>query len=188
MRFRHMTPSRRECVVGLTLVELLVVIAIVAILAAVGVPSFIDLLQNSRTRGATDTLAASMRAVQAEATKRNRLMTLAVQGSGTSTWCWGVVEGGTACNCSTAPAACVVDGGSTVTTSDGFSGVAMSATDATFGFNPVRNTVALPTSTAEGSVTFSALNRSGRVVVTTGGQIRMCSPSGTLGAYPTCSP
>jgi type IV fimbrial biogenesis protein FimT len=67
---------------GFTLVELLVTIAIVAILAAVAVPSFTQMVANSRIGGAANTLQVALLKARSEALKRNCSIT--VRRTGTS--------------------------------------------------------------------------------------------------------
>jgi len=71
---------------GLTLVELLVTLTVLAILAAIGIPSFVKSIERSRLVGAADNLIANIRHAQAEATKRNIPIQVAFTGSGTANW------------------------------------------------------------------------------------------------------
>ncbi len=60
---------RRQC--GFNLVEMVVAIAILAILAAVAVPSFTQMIQNSRIRTAAESIQNGLQVARAEAVKRN---------------------------------------------------------------------------------------------------------------------
>jgi type IV fimbrial biogenesis protein FimT len=68
-------PSRssvaKRPLVGFTLVELLVVVTVVAIMAAIAVPSFTQMIANARVRSAAGTLQAALLKARSEALKRN---------------------------------------------------------------------------------------------------------------------
>jgi type IV fimbrial biogenesis protein FimT len=164
---------------GFTLVELLITISITAILAAIAVPAFTGMIDNSRATGATENLAATLRAAQTEAVKRHRTIVVSFQGSGSTTWCWGVSIGA-ACDCQNAPLGCRIDTTSRLVSSADYRGVTLTAAN-NYSFNPVRNTV------NAGNTTFtSANNNQARVVISDFGRIRLCSPVGNLGGYPAC--
>ncbi|SHG20064.1 type IV fimbrial biogenesis protein FimT [Microbulbifer donghaiensis] len=55
---------------GFTLVELMMVIAILAIVIAIGVPSFTTLIKNNRLAAATNDLAGALQFARAEAVRR----------------------------------------------------------------------------------------------------------------------
>ncbi|SEA48003.1 type IV fimbrial biogenesis protein FimT [Microbulbifer marinus] len=55
---------------GFTLIELMIVIAILAILIAIGVPSFTSLIKNNRLTSAANDLAGALHFARAEAVRR----------------------------------------------------------------------------------------------------------------------
>lgn len=57
---------------GFTLVELMIVLVLLAILLAVGVPSFRDFILNQRLRATSNDLRIALMAARSEAVKRNR--------------------------------------------------------------------------------------------------------------------
>ena len=61
---------------GFSLVELLTVIAVVAILAAVAIPSFNEVISNQRIKNASFELFSSLIVARSEAVKRNRDVTI----------------------------------------------------------------------------------------------------------------
>ncbi|MEW6166523.1 MAG: GspH/FimT family pseudopilin [Pseudomonadota bacterium] len=66
---------------GFTLIELIVVVAVVAVVAAVAVPSFTQMVANSRIGGAANTLQAALLKARSEALKRNCSVTVRRTGS-----------------------------------------------------------------------------------------------------------
>ena len=74
--------SSRRRAQGFTLVEMLVVIALVAILSAIAVPGFRDLLQNQRLASATSDFVAALSHARSEAIRRSQNVTVSPQGQG----------------------------------------------------------------------------------------------------------
>ena len=122
----------RQC--GFTLIELMVTVAVAVVLLGLAVPSFRDMIEKSRLRGATDDIVNLLNISRAGAVKLGLDVNASVVGAGTtasSTWCAGAVSAtdpesssstignlaGTAaaCDC-TSSTACKI-GGLTVATS-----------------------------------------------------------------------
>lgn len=78
VRDRLSTQSRSA---GFSLVELMIVVAIAAIVAAIGYPSFQELLASQRVRTASSTLYDSMVVARSEALKNNANASFALSGS-----------------------------------------------------------------------------------------------------------
>jgi type IV fimbrial biogenesis protein FimT len=66
---------------GFTLVELMIVVAIVGILAAIGAPSFQDMLNQTRASGLANELAASLNLARSEAIKRGTQVSVCKSGN-----------------------------------------------------------------------------------------------------------
>lgn len=173
---------------GFTLIELLVTLAVLAIVLALAVPSFNDLIDRSRLTSAADTLYADLQFGRSEAIRNNQSVTISFQ-SGTA-WCYGMVLGSSACDCSvTNSAAANYCALKRVSASD-FSKVSIpDAASITFassqtGFDPVRG-VAL----SAGAVTLqSTLGKQATVSLALLGRVSLCSPAGSgfTSAYPSC--
>lgn len=173
---------------GFTLTELLVTLSIVATLLALAVPSFKDLIDRSRLSSAADMLYADLQFARSEAIRHNQTVTVTFQSG--SAWCWGLVQGGTACDCSvtdsTAANYCALKRASTTD----FTSVSIpGASSITFtgnqtGFDPVRGIA-----TNAGSITLqSTLGKQAQVSLGLLGRVSLCSPAGSgyTTAYPSC--
>jgi type IV fimbrial biogenesis protein FimT len=184
-----LTPSRAAG--GFTLVELLIGLAILGFLLALGVPAFSTLLQNQRLRASAETLMNALQLARAEAVNRNgqvqfvlteddavALEVNAITESTTGknwmvrarnpvTGLWDFVEGKNA----------AAGTGSTTAT------VSVSGTVATITFNGLGTTDLAANSTFQvtnppgGACAPSGPMRCLNVVLTPGGQAKMCDPA-----------
>ena len=73
---------------GFTLVELMITIAVLVVLMTLAAPSFVDLLDRNRVRGAGDALISLISNARAEAIKTDLDVSVAMSGGGTD-WCMG---------------------------------------------------------------------------------------------------
>ena len=71
---------------GLTLLELLITLSILAILAAVGIPSFTTQIESTRTRAAADQLYQAINLARTKAVTANRRATIRRLGDWNSGW------------------------------------------------------------------------------------------------------
>lgn len=182
---------------GFSLVELMMGIAILGILMFLGVPSFATFLQNSKLRNATESFYVGMQMARAEAVRRNAPVQIVLTTdnaeaayAGTTnltttgpnwlirvqdptTLVYTFIEGksmyqGSGQSQSATPAVQIAGTASSVTF-NGFGGTTLGAA-ATFAFtNPTGGTC------AESGGPMRCLN----VVVSVGGQSRMCDPAVT---------
>lgn len=154
---------------GFTLIELMVTVAIMAILAAIAYPSFTDLIERNRLKGATEGLFADLQFAKAEAIKRNQDVTLTAT-TGTS-WKYDI----------TLPDATVLK---SVKAAD-VRGVTLSAaTNAgKTVFKPVRSTADAASFTMQRD---SDTSQTMKVKVSDLGRILICSDSSAVLGYKSC--
>lgn len=155
---------------GFSLIELMVVVTILVILLAFGIPSFKTMMQNSQIRNAAEAIENGLNLARTEAIHRNTI-TQFLLGTGslwqvcadTATPCLNIIQARTA--------------------AEGSPNAAVAATFSTLSFNGYGR---VGTALAGASAVFNITNptagsctvvRCLRVIVTQGGQVRMCDPA-----------
>ncbi|GIX31133.1 MAG: hypothetical protein KatS3mg124_1605 [Porticoccaceae bacterium] len=164
---------------GFTAIELMVVVAVVALLAAMAVPAFQDLLAKRRVKGAAEEIHGLLLQARHEVPLRERDVT-AVFADSADPWCVGLTLAAT-CDCGiqdpTDPDACTLPVAGTpvlqVLQGDEFPGVALEST-----FTADHTTFRHPRLTANaGSVRVTSGDFRLDVVVSPQGRIRICNPN-----------
>lgn len=160
----------------MTVMELLVVVAIVGILASQAAPSFQDMIDKYRLRGAVDTFHDDIQLARSLAIKNNQTVFINIS-TGVS-WCYGI-NLNSACVCTTAGNCAVKQVNST-----SYTGISVEsssfATDPSF--NPVRG-IATPA----GNVVFqSTQGKQAQVNLSLIGKVGICSPIAASAGYPSC--
>ena len=167
---------------GFSLVELMITVVVVAILAGLGMPSFVQMLRNAEIRNAAESVANGMQRARAEAVARNAKVQF-VLGTGTS---WTVdyeVK-----PVSTAPpldSRSGSEGSKDVTRTAVAADLTTAATTVTF------NNLGQVVANADSSVTLVRVdlvavsgNQNLRVTLGAGGNAKMCDPSLATGSSP----
>jgi type IV fimbrial biogenesis protein FimT len=188
---------------GVTLIELMVSVAVLAILLAVGVPSFANYVDRARVRGAADDVVSLVQRARTESVRMGVPVSIASAGD-EATWCVGALAStapalgsmlpsaavATTCDCSTA-GACMVNGVELVVSSATYAGVTVDAiVDADDGFVVDPRLGVLADTTLSPAIQFTS--KSGRfqleVNVSPMGQARACTPDGkpTIPGYSAC--
>jgi type IV fimbrial biogenesis protein FimT len=185
---------------GFTLIELMVALVVFLILAALAIPGFTTYLEKSRVRGAADSVVNQIAQARQVAVKYDREVSLATTVTG-SDWCLGALEaadpapgqqatGAAACNCNTAPAACLVDGREMVVAKAQHRDIALSSHAATLTFDGrlgVRSDASVGNADAS---SFALTSPSGRYSLTVRvsplGQASVCTTTGNILGYPSC--
>lgn len=77
---------------GLTLIELMLTIGVVGVLLTIGLPSFSDMIDRNRLKGAAESLYANVQRARSESIKRNDDIYVNFSANGSSTWVYGVSD------------------------------------------------------------------------------------------------
>lgn len=171
---------------GVTIFELMVTLIVAAILLSIAVPSFSNLFDKNRVKGAAEELSAQIQFARSQAIARNSDVVVDVMVDGDD-WCVGLDEDlSDDCDCVDTPAQCTIDGVQRVTESAKFNGVTLPTGDADITFEGTRG---LPV--GGGTTTFGLQSSEGKrigLAVNPIGRVALCSPSGAqnLWEYPTC--
>jgi type IV fimbrial biogenesis protein FimT len=195
---------------GMSLIELMVGLAVLAIALAFGVPSFAEWISNTQIRSTAESIQNGLNFARAEAVRRNTIVRFqftdktdnacALSTTGTS-WVVNMSSSvspagfcGNAVDDATDPR--ILQKGSSVASS---AGASIGASQSTIAFNglgriaPTTNpdlavgTLTVDIQSSRGTcVAASGKMRCLRVVVTPGGQVRMCDPARASGDPMSC--
>lgn len=183
---------------GVTLVEMMIGLVIVAILLFAAVPSFSIYLHNQRLRAQAQSINAGLQLARAEAVKRNaRVEMVFTNNDPIAALVNSVVSSTTGSNWivrqfdATTTLYNFIEGRESNTGSGIFNDtrVQVSSTSAIIGFNQfgnstlgVQSTISV-TNPALGACAPSGVTRCLNIVVSAGGQVRMCDPDTTLNSW-----
>jgi prepilin-type N-terminal cleavage/methylation domain-containing protein len=84
---------------GFTLIELLIAVAVVAIVAAIGIPSYQQFIERQNTRRAAVSVYSDLQMARSEALKTKQDVFVVFNPGTAGVWCYGV--GQSSCDCST---------------------------------------------------------------------------------------
>lgn len=177
-----LTPGKKPSR-GVSLVELVIAMAIVGILLAAGIPAFSTWIQNTRIRTTAESIQNGLQLARAEAVRRNVLVQFSRGGGTSSDWTVG---------CTTAVGDLDGDGVADCPAiiqarpaSEGSTNVNVSATQDVVVFNGLGRVTPSTTATNNINITYPSGGacalagpmRCLRIVVSSGGQVRMCDPA-----------
>lgn len=186
---------------GVTVIELMIGLVIIAILLAIGAPSLGDWVQNTRIHTAAESIVSGLQLTRAEAVRRNTPVQFALVGTDSGwtigcvtpdgTDCPAVIQNRTSAEGSTAGIlASPVEWDPATNAAAG-----TAAFSGTLNFNGLGR-VTTGTLTAGNNATIDITNPGGgdcmpagamrclRIVVSSGGQIRMCNPALSMATNP----
>ena len=153
---------------GFTIIELMVTIAVLAILAAMAIPSFTDMMERQRLINATEAVYSDLQNARSEAVKRSQQIVVSIQD--------GCI---TAADKLVSPTVVLSN-----TCMTAFPTIGMETTRSPISFDRVRGT----TNPTGGGGTITLTSSGGlvaKVIISGFGRVRVCSPT-NIGGYPTC--
>jgi type IV fimbrial biogenesis protein FimT len=171
-------------------------LVVLAILIAIGIPAMGIFIEKNRLKGAAQAAFNDLAYARSEAIKRNHEINVNFITDGALAWCYGIDENAN-CDCTIADPnnanACALnaaaDGSSAtntlkVTSASSYPTIKMtSVTASNVAFNPTRGI-------ADGTTAIfqSESDKQIKVIVSTLGRVRVCSPSGStkISGYPDC--
>ncbi len=186
---------------GFTLMELLITVTVTAIILALAMPSYSEIINKRAVKNAAEQSSTFMALARAEAVKRNRPVTVRIATSG-SNFCIGLTtdpDGN--CDCFTANSCQMVSGdqaASVALTGDGFENIVLPPTLSTLGtakspllltFDPVRGILDTGVGRdVQAELLFASENGQFSLRMETGlsGRSEICAPSGNLPGYKVC--
>ena len=179
-----MNATRRLSRAGFTIIELMVVVVLVAIVVALAVPSFRELIARNRLEGVASELVTDLQYARSEAVSRNGNVGLVTGVAGT---CYTIFQEANpvagSCNCANTPAC---TGGPVEIKTINFAGTGVTSTTAviTFLFEPVRGGLTGGNTQTTLSSSAGVGQLSAEVIAV--GRVKACSPSATFRGYPSC--
>lgn len=173
---------------GVTLIEMMIAITVVALLLGFGLPSYGTWIQNSQIRTGAEAIQNGLQLARNEAVRRNTTVRLALAGSG---WSVDVVDavGAVVINGNVQSRSAVDGSSNTAITTYAGAPPAANATAIRVTFNGLGRVVAngdgSPTATridVDSTVLATGDSRDLRIVVDTGGNVKMCDPDTNIAA------
>lgn len=164
---------------GFTLIEALVVIAIIGILAALGVPSFQDMLERNRLKQVVESLKSDMQLARTRAIKQSQNIIVSRTTGNAGSWCYGLSATTPSCDCKQATVTSTDDCEIKSISGSNYGAVNMVSNSGNSTFDFRRGTI------GANGVTFSTNKYGTRVVFSDVGRVRICSPSTVANPMPT---
>jgi len=170
---------------GISLIEILITIAIISVVLALGLPSYSTWIQNTQIRTATESIMNGLQVAKNEAVRRNASVQFKLDGGTTTQWRVNLSRDPDGTPLQSRSAEEGSQNATVTVTPDGSDTVTFSALG-----RVVPNADATPTLTQvdvdNPTIVVVADRRNLRVIIPTGGGIRMCDPKVAAGDPRAC--
>lgn len=173
---------KKQKMAGFTLIEALVVIAIIGILAALGVPSFQDMLERNRLKQVVESLKSDLQFARSEAIKHSEDVIVSRKTGDAGSWCYGLARKSPpskdSCDCEETDPDDADYCDIKIVSGANFGSTNMNSASGNSSFDFRRGTI------GNNGVTFSTDKYGARVVFSAVGRVRVCSPSTVANPMP----
>lgn len=187
---------------GVTLIELMIGLTIAAILLTIGAPSFSDWIQNTRIHNSAESIMSGLQLARSEAVRRNAQVTFQMAANNDPGWAVGCIPTTTNCPDATIQTRSSAEGSTSgisadtlevdATTSTAVGSALFNGTLVFNGLGRVTTTYLAAGNNARIDITNPSIDdcipngtmRCLRIIVTSGGQIRMCNPALSASSNP----
>lgn len=163
---------------GFTLLEVMIVVAILGIVASIAVPSYQNVIERNSLKQVIESFKADLQLARTRSIKESRNVRVNRTTGNAGAWCYGLTTKGVNCSCTqtTSTAADFCEMKRILGT--GFRPTDMVSATGNSSFDFRRGTI------GPNGVTFSTANYASRVVFSSVGRIRICSPSTVANPMP----
>ncbi|WP_051906665.1 GspH/FimT family pseudopilin [Methylomarinum vadi] len=166
---------------GFTLLEAIIVVAIISIVAVFAIPAYQNTVERNRLKQAVESFKSDLQLARTKAIKRSQNILITRTAGNAGAWCYGLTAKA-ACDCTQTNASAADFCEIKRVSGNDFDSTNLISASGNSSFDFRRGTI------GANGVSFSTDNYTARVVFSSVGRVRICTPAGTTGlpTYPGC--